>query len=382
MLTAFTEEIDDAETAISEILDQLRLDDHLRANSVGILHCACEFDESDLVQKLCARLPFDVVGCTSVSVQVPGVISQLALTLSVLTSDEVRFVSGVSAPISDDLDAPVTEVYERVIGSLAERPALIMPFIPFMTTIGGDEFIARIDELSGGKIPAFGTLPITNEADFKRVYTIHNGAFHATSLVLLGLVGKVDPLFFSASVDESNILKQKAIVTGVHKNILKTVNDMPAVTYLESLGLSSGDSVSGFESMPFVMGLDDGSTLTRACIGSTPDKSLVLCGSVPPGSTLAIGAMGADDVVSSTGAKLREALEKIGGRSVMMYSCAGRYWALGMKIMAEHEEVERCLGDSLPYHFVYSGGEIFPSFLEDGRISNLLQNDTMILCAL
>jgi hypothetical protein len=306
----------------------------------------------------------------------------LALTLSVLTSDEVRFVSGVSAPVSDDLDASVTEVYERVIGSLEERPALIMPFIPFMTTIGGDEFITRIDELSGGKIPAFGTLAITNEEDFSQAYTIHNGAFHATSLVLLGLVGKVDPLFFSASVDESKILKQKAVVTGVHKNILETVNDMPAVTYLESLGLSSGGKVWGFESMPFVMGLDDGTTLTRACIGSTPDRELVLCGSVPLGATLAIGTIGADDVVSSTGAKLREALEKIGDRPVMMYSCAARRWTLGMKIMAEHEEVERCVGGSVPYHFAYSGGEIFPSFLENGRISNLLQNDTMILCAL
>ncbi|MDR0439412.1 MAG: FIST C-terminal domain-containing protein [Candidatus Accumulibacter sp.] len=382
MLTAFTEEIDDSAAAVAEILEQLRLEENLLANSVGILHCSYDFDESEVVRDLCERLPFDVVGCTSTSVQVPGIISELALTLTVLTSDDVRFVSGVSAPIADDMSAPVTEAYERVIGSLAEKPVLIMPFIPFMTTIGGDEFIARIDELSGGGIPAFGTLAISNEADFSRAYTIYNGTLHATSLVLLGMIGKAEPMFFSVSVDESRILKQKAIVTGVHKNILKTVNDMPATAYLESMGLASGGNVSGFESMPFVAKLDDGSILTRACIGSTPDGGLVLCGSVPTGAALAITTMNADDMVSSARAKLNEALEKIGGKSIVIYSCAARRWALGTKIMAEHEEVKRCLNGLVPYCFAYSGGEIFPSFLEDQRISNHLQNDTMILCAL
>jgi hypothetical protein len=383
MLNAFTEEIDDAEVAIAEILEQLRLDERLMANSVGILHCASEFDESDVVGRICERLPFDVVGCTSLSVQTPGMMGQLALVLTVLTSDDVRFVSGISAPVEDDMDGPVSEVYARVIGSLPEKPAMILPFIPFMATIGGDEFIEKIDELSGGQIPAFGTVAITNEQDFSRVYTIHNGELYPTSLVLLGLVGEVKPLFFSASVSEENILKQKAVVTSVHKNILQTINDMPALRYLESIGLSEGGDVSGFDAMPFVIKLDDGSILTRACIKATPEGGLVLCGSVPVGATFAIATMGREDIVASTGAKVREALEGGGrGRSLLIYSCVARSWMLGTKAMAEHEAVDACLGDAVSYHFVYSGGEIFPSFLANGKISNHLQNDTMIVCVL
>jgi hypothetical protein len=382
MLTAFTEEIDDAEAAVAEILDQLNLGENLLANSVGIVHCSCDFDEGDVVRELCASLPFDVVGCTSLSVQAPGINSQLALVISVLTSDDVRFVSGVSAPISDDMSGPVAEVYERVIGSLAEKPAMIMPFIPFMTTIGGDEFIEKIDDLSGHGIPAFGTLAITSENDFSRVYTIYNGELYPTSLVLLGLIGDVKPMFFSASIAEGNILKQKAVVTEARKNMLKAVNNMPATKYLESIGLSSDGSVSGFEPMPFVVKLADGSMLTRACIGATPDGSIILCGSIPVGSTLAIATMDADDVIASTGGKVKEALKEGNGRCMMMYSCVARNWTLGTKVMAEHEEVDRRIGDAVPYHFVYSGGEIFPAFFEDGKISNHLQNDTMILCVL
>jgi hypothetical protein len=382
MLTAFTEEIDDSEVAVSEILEQIKPAESLRTNSVGILHCSCEFDEGDVVRKICESLPFDVVGCTSLSVQVPGIKSQLALTLTVLTSDQVRFVAGVSDPVSDDLNGAVTEVYERVIGRHAEKPAMIMPFIPFMTTIGGDEFIGRIDELSGGGIPAFGTVAMTSEQDFSRMYTIHNGELYPESLVLLGLIGGVDPMFFSASVSEKNILKQKAVVTEVSGNILKSVNGMPATSYLESMGLSVNGSVSGFEAMPFVIKLDDGSMLTRACISSTPEGGLILCGSVPVGSTLAIATMGPADVIESTGAKVNEALRESNGRGMLIYSCVARNWMLGTKTMAEHDEVDKCVGDSAPYHFVYSGGEIFPTFFKDGRISNHLQNDTMILCVL
>jgi hypothetical protein len=382
IFTAFTEEIDDVETAVSEVLNQLDMDDRLMSNSVGILHCACEFDESDVVRELCARLPFDVVGCTSLSVQVPGMKSQLALTVTVLTSDDVKFVSGISSPVSDDLNGPVAEAYRRVIESAPEKPALIMPFIPFLQNMGGDEFIEKINELSGRRIPAFGTVSISSEEDFRRVYTIYNGEFYPASMALLGLIGNVDPMFFSAAVPEDKILKQKAVVTDVNKNILKTVNYTPAVSYLESIGLAKDGALTGFESMPFVIKLSDGSVLTRACINPTPDGGIVLCGSIPVDSTLAIAAMGPEDIIATTAEKVREALAKGRGRSMIMYSCVARSWMLGTKVMAEHDKVEECIGDSAVYHFVYSGGEIFPAFLKDGSISNQLQNDSMIICVL
>ena len=382
MFTAFTEEIDDAETAVSEILNQLDLDGGLLSNSVGILHCSCDYDESDVVRALCGHLPFDVVGCTSMSVQVPGIKSQLALTVTVLTSDDVKFVSGVSSHISDYLNEPMTEVYGRVIGNMPEKPALIMPFIPFMMNIGGDEFVEKINELSERQIPAFGTVSISNEQDSSRGYTIHNGEFYPASAVLLALAGSVDPMFFSAAVPEDKILKQKAIVTEVSKNILKTVNYMPAVAFLESIGLAKDGNLTGFESMPFVIKLNDDSVLTRACISSTPDGEVILCGSIPIDSTLSIATMGAEDILTTTAEKVREALAKSGGRNMIIYSCAARSWMLGTKVMAEHDKVDECIGDAAVYHFVYSGGEIFPTFLKDGSISNQFQNDTMIICAL
>ncbi|MDR0732077.1 MAG: FIST C-terminal domain-containing protein, partial [Treponema sp.] len=221
-----------------------------------------------------------------------------------------------------------------------------------------------------------------NEPDFSRSYTFYNGEFYTASMALAALVGSAEPEFLSVSVNEENILKQKAVVTGVERNILKTINNMPAIQYLESIGIVKGGDVTGLPAMPFIIYLEDGSMLVRACIGDAGEgKGLILCGAVPLNSTIALATMDFEDVIGSTESKVTEALAAAKGRGILMYSCAGRNWVLGMQPMAEHEKAKECLGDT-PHHFVYSGGEIFPSRLDDGGVVNHLQNDSLIICIL
>jgi hypothetical protein len=292
----------------------------------------------------------------------------------------VQFVSGVSNPISDTVDAPLTELYNRVIADLGGAPVMLMPFVPFLFNVGGDEFIEKLDALSGG-IPAFGTLSISAETDYSRTYTFYNGESYPDAMALAAIKGNVTPEFLSVSVKEENVLKQKAVVTGVHRNILQTINNMSAIQYLESIGLVKDGQVQGLESMPFIIYLKDGSMLIRACIGGTGDGGLILCGAVPVNSTIALATMGFEDVINSTEGKVTEALAVAGDRGILMYSCAARNWVLGMQPLAEHEKVKERLQDR-PYHFVYSGGEIFPSWVGGGKVVNHLQNDSLIICIL
>jgi hypothetical protein len=381
MLTAFTEEIDDVDAAVPELLEQLDLEHTRLANSLGIIHCYSDFVDSGVVKALSGKLPFDTLGSTTISASSSSGVGQTGLSVTVLTSNDVRFVSGVSAPVAGSVDAPLTELYGRIIAGFPEKPAMLMPFIPFMPNVGGDEFIEKLDALSGG-IPAFGTLAISNEPDFSRSYTFYNGEYYTTSMALAALVGNAAPEFLSVSVNEENVLKQKAVITGVKRNILETINNMPAIQYLESIGIVRNGDVQGLTAMPFIIYLEDGSLLIRACIAAAGEGgALILCGAVPVNATVALATMGFEDVVSSTESKVTEAQAAAGGRGILMYSCAGRNWALGMQPLAEHEAAKKCLKDT-PYHFVYSGGEIFPSRLSDGRVVNHLQNDSLIICIL
>ncbi|MDR0730948.1 MAG: hypothetical protein LBF63_04710, partial [Treponema sp.] len=258
MLTAFTEEIDDVDLAVSELLGQLDLDHKRLTNSLGIIHCYSDFVDSGVVKSISEKLPFDTMGTTTISTSTSSNVAPMGLSVTVLTSDDVRFITGVSGPVTDSADAPLTELYNRITAGLSEKPAMLMPFIPFLINVGGDEFIEKLDALSGG-IPAFGTLAISNEADYSRSYTFYNGESYLASMALALVVGDAAPLFLSVAVNEENILKQKAVITGVNRNILQTVNNVPAVNYLESIGIVKNGDVSGLQAMPFIIYLEDGS---------------------------------------------------------------------------------------------------------------------------
>jgi hypothetical protein len=382
MLTAFTEEIDDADTAIAEIFGQLDTD-RLMKHSVGIIHCFTDFAESGVLATICERLPFDVVGITTMSASVNGVMSDLVLTLSVLTSDDVEFATGVSIPVSDNLTESLADLYQRLTAAHAEKPALLLTFLPFIAQLSGDAFAACIDKLSKG-VPAFGCLAITNEPDFDKSYTIYNGKAYPVSMALIALYGEVNPLFFTASVDEEQMVisKQRGVITGINKTSLQSVNGLSAVQYLESIGIIEKDDTSSMVYQPLVAHLPDGSRLIRACLSAGNNGAINLSGIIPANASIVFTNMDAEKLIKLTGAKVQQALDAAYGRLLLMYSCSARNWALGTAWLEEHKKVDKIISGSVPYHFVYSGGEIFPSKLEDGTFANYMQNYSMIICVL
>jgi hypothetical protein len=70
------------------------------------------------------------------------------------------------------------------------------------------------------------------------------------------------------------------------------------------------------------------------------------------------------------------------GRSVLIYTCCSRFWILGPRWREEPGKAAVCVKDGVPWHFAYSGGEVFPSILANGKIVNNLQNYSVIVCVL
>ncbi|GHS96607.1 hypothetical protein AGMMS50276_15270 [Synergistales bacterium] len=391
MFQAFTEEIDDTEFAVSDVLKKLNLEGRLKKNTLGILHCYPDFIDSGVVKAVCARLPFDVIGFSSMSFSAPGIMTAIGLTISVLTSDDVYFTAGASPSVTEDMPRALSDVYKRVVISpipvVSQKPAMLIAFAPFLpSAIGGDEFVACLDDLSNScllaGIPIFGAQPVSNQPDFSNTYTIYNGEASETSLCLAALYGDVNPIFACVSVLEENMLKPSATVTGSDKSVLLSVNGVSAEEYLVSVGLAQNDNFNSLVSMPFVAENEDGSKLTRTCLSGDGKGGVVLCGNIPVGSRLGFAAMGPADIVKSTGDKLREVMGIAAGKNLLIYSCAVRNWLLDMNSMAEHETAGDIIGDKAPYQLTYGGGEIFPQWLGDGKIVNRFQNDTMIICIL
>ncbi|MDL2317293.1 hypothetical protein LJC59_09555, partial [Desulfovibrio sp. OttesenSCG-928-A18] len=157
MLRAFTLEADDPELAVSEILEQLDLENERLANSLGIVTCHPDFLESGALTAISEALPFDVVGSTSLASATDGEMGIEILTLVVLTSDEVSFSTVLTGSLWDKQEEPIKEACDKALAALAEKPSLILTYQPMMNHVGGEKLAMAISGASGG-VPLFGTL--------------------------------------------------------------------------------------------------------------------------------------------------------------------------------------------------------------------------------
>jgi hypothetical protein len=274
----------------------------------------------------------------------------------------------------------VNKLYEK-FAAQAERPEMFIAFPPFLRDFGGDAFVKALDACSGGT-PIFGALPISNDPEYRGCYTIRNGAHYEKSMALLGLYGNVDPHFFSASVDFMDILKQHAIVTGSRGNCVLSINNNPARDYFESVGLITRQNPMALQGLALAFYPKNGPVLIRFCLGINPDRSLIMTGDVPEGSSLAVAAIGPDAIIRTAEEKICDALSIERGRGMLMYSCAMRSWLLGVYGMDEQKKAAECIGKASPYHLVYAAGELIPAPYCGGKTSNVLQGGSLIICVL
>lgn len=380
-LTAYTEEIDDVQAAVDAVLEQLDLENNLCKNAAGIMTCYAEFIESGVVEALCERLPFAVVGCTTFGNSVHGNCGQLMLSLMVLTSDDVSFSCSVSDSIKDSLE-PLAGGYARACDALADEPVMAFCMAPLIYSVGGDQIVAILDEVTGG-LPIFGTLAVDHTDDYREAQTIYNGEAFRESAVLLLLSGNVEPTYFIASISPEKILKQEAIITKSQENLLLEVNNMSVLSYLQSIGLARDGWVEGVNSIPFIVNYNDGTEpVARAIFALTPEGYAVCGGAMKEGATLAVGLISYQDVIATALYTADKALENGKRNGLLLFSCLIRNMALGIETLAEMEAIHENISKRIPYQMAYSGGEICPVYGRDGKPVNRFHNDTIVACLL
>jgi hypothetical protein len=382
VLTAYTEEIDDVEAAVSSLLEQLNPDKNLLKNSAALVHCYYEFIESGVLEELDKKLDFPVIGTTTIALGLSGAIGDMGLSLTVLTSNDIRFSAGIGEPVSSgEISESVTALYKKVTAGFEEQPSLVFAFPPLLKGEGqgGDFFTAELDKASGGGIPLFGTLPITNEADERMSRVLYGGASYESSMALLACYGGLEPEFYTVAVTEKALQAKRAKITGAKFNIIESINDMPAGKYLESVGLS----FSSLSYMPIVIYPGDGSKIFRAGLKFLDNSALLVTGTVPLNAEISFSSINDKDVLESTTTLMKTIIQKTDeGRSILIYACCSRYWILGPRWKEEPDKAASCIKDTVPWHFVYSGGEVFPSILANGKTVNNLQNYSVIVCVL
>jgi FIST N domain./FIST C domain. len=383
MLTAFTLEIDDVELAIEEIKEQIDFEGGLLKNSIGLINCFAEFIDTGVVEALCEALPFDVVGITTSSSGTNAGESTLGLSLTVLTADDVSFSMGYAKNAEQEQEKAILKAYETAGKSLDEQPKFVLAYIPLLFSVAGEVFLEAIAH-AGDNLPVFAPLSVDHTRDYSASRVIVNGTAYKDAVAMVLVAGNVQPRFVLGGVTDQKTIKQKAIITASQANILKEVNGMPAIEYLRSLGLITTDGqIQGVATMPFLVNFNDGTKpVVRSIFGQTPEGYAVCGGRMPVGATLAIGSINHDVVLEATDEVLKTCMEAENVNGVLLFSCIGRNYALGMNVLDELQLIHNRFGKAVPFMSAYAGGEVCPVYDLDGKPQNRFHNNTIIACIL
>jgi hypothetical protein len=397
LLAAYTREADDPAKAVGEIQEQLNFEKERLANSMALLFCHNDFLVSGVAAAVSESLPCEVLGCTSLyfallpSGNPPdtapdaalNAADEIMLTVAVLSSDDTEFAAGLSGPLTiEDAETRIHAVYRETAAALGE-PSMIFALLPLMLDLSGDIVLSLLDHACGG-IPVFGTCAMDVDQQTRDPKIIFRGKAYNNRVALLFLKGPVKPRFFSSTFPEQFVFAQDAVITGVDGQRIISINNAPAVSFLEETGLMQEGKFRDSATIPLLVDYHDETAPEVFIIRDiSPEGALICSRKMRPGGILNIGATTADYVLESAKSLIRKIKETGNDRGGFMFSCFMRNIALGGNTMEEIKLIQKELaGFPGTCLFCYSGGEICPQYTKSGGTKNQFYQYALIACQL
>jgi len=403
IFNAYTQELDDPGKAVVEILDSFDMKNNFLKNSVALLFCHAKFLETGIAEAVYKSLPFDVLGCTSryfglsaaADTSAPAgtpaealgaaIESGVMLTVTVLTSDDINFTTGISGPFNEkNVEECVSDLYRRASSSLGEPPTLMFAFPPTMIGVPADIMAASLDRAGGG-VPVFGSVALDMTTYIQQPRTIYktsaeSGTFNDRMALLL-FKGPVKPRFFHSFFPENSIMSWDAVITEAVGNRIISINNRSALSFIKELGFFQAGTHDNLMVYPLVVEYPNGDTNVVVVQDVGPEGHLMCSRNIQVGGLLNIGAITADSVLESARAMAQD-LKKDGcGSGFIMFSCFLRNVVLGGSSQAEFELVCKELdGYTGSWLFLNSGGELCPGYTENGELVNRFHQYALIAC--
>jgi hypothetical protein len=308
----------------------------------------------------------------------------MMLTVTVLTSDDMEFATGICEPLTaKNAEDNISALYRETAASLDGTPSLVFAFPPTMLNLTVDVMTAALDRACGG-LPIFGTLALDMHVHIRSPQTIYNGAAYNNRIALLLFKGPVTPRFFFLRFPETSSLAQDAVITGADGPKLISINNRPAASFLREVGLLHDEKDAYTHAIPLVVENGNGTNPEVVVVQDIDSSGTLICGRhISVGGILNIGAITKDHVLDSAKTLIQEIKKIEGGAGLFIFSCFLRTVVLGGGAVAEVELIQREL-NNYPGSYLYlnSGGELCPMYTKYGKTANQALQYAIIACQL
>ncbi|MCR4605331.1 MAG: FIST C-terminal domain-containing protein [Eubacterium sp.] len=393
-ITLYTEEIDDAEEAVEELVEQLS-GFELAKNSVAIVFIEEELEYDEFYAELRKKSDIPVIGCTAMAMLLgeEGYCGG-GISVMILTDDECEFSAEIVENLTkDNYEERITDAYKAASSRLPEKEKLIISYgvlVKGEKDVYGDGLVATLDKASGGT-PIFGGL--ASEAfNFTGSMVFYNEKIIENGQVMLLISGNIKPKYLTInSIDNKSRFSFE-----ITKSKGNEIQKLGKETFVEALRnqdfiVDKEEVMGDYLLSPFVVTIEqpNGEKVEAArtlSFFNLEKETGTFLGATPEGSYLSIGIISRDAVQSS----LERGFDLIKGmlegeegyNTLLCTTCVGRFLALASDVRVEAKICTDKKPDGFSLMGMYSYGEFCPIKGErSGKDYNMFHNFTFVILA-
>jgi len=391
-ITLYTEEIDDIEIGINDMLGQLD-DFTFQKNSIGILFVPTEMDLAFLTAQLKEKLHIPIMGATGTAIFSDKCSYQInSMTLQILTADDCSFAAGITATITEDN-------VEQELGGLCQRLQAELPGpakvgISYITTLNnriGMNYIKYLTQYLPG-IPVYGgTAAEDFNCDNGQIF--FRTEIRGCGVILLLISGEVRPIIrCEYSISQEIPIPGEAVCKD---GFVERIGEKNFIQALQEIGVSSEHEyvLPEFTGIPFVtqQPMENGDTISIVRLLKTLDHDKnrgSFLGGVRNGTRFSVGLLERSKIKQSVENLFKqliaemEAAEGYQYSTIICTSCAAREMAMSGDVSDEGDVFLPLLPGNVSLNGMYSFGEICPVKGKSGQAYNAYHTTSFTVLAM
>lgn len=330
------------------------------APQVGIVYTGAQFNHQLMLDMISETFPgIELIGCTTAGDYSSAYgFSDDAITLIVLSSEDIEFGTGVARELSTDFETAVSNAVETARGKIHQDPSLCLAF-PEGYDIRFEPVLESLRAKLGRGCPVFGGAAGTHWADGSEIFQFYGREVLTGAIPILLISGPVKHAFTIAN--SWRPVGRKAIVTEARDRLVSKIGDLSAVDfYRYYLGHHEAPAK---EFILAVYEQNRSEFYIRAPVKYHDDGSVTFSETIPEGAEVQLTEATREDLIQdtiSTTERLKVQSREWKPAIAFAFSCAFRKEILGTAAGKESDILKEILPPGLPIIGFYSFGEIAP----------------------